>query len=95
MNFPKHIQDAPTPRTDANLEIATAANGADYSVIDPDHARLLERQLIWAEEVMEKLYSIRKSRPTVTEEGSSEDYWDCHIDATLTALNEYKQGTKE
>ena len=43
----------PTPRTDASLMVATAANGHDYSVVDPEFARTLQLELAAAREEIE------------------------------------------
>lgn len=58
MSLPAHILAAPTPKTDAvhrrliYSPAVTCANTLD------DHARTIERQLVYAMEVMEKLVKI-------------------------------------
>lgn len=89
MTFPEHIQDAPTPRTDALNNICSS-----YEIFAAEYEQL-ERQLIWLSEVAEQLaLALADSKATIEMEH------ECHwlvddIDTKLSALNEYKQGTKE
>lgn len=79
MNFPPHIANAPTPRTDTKIVTFTAISnrqglarkeyeGEEIDYVSPESMRQLERQLLYLTEVVEKfekaLSSTNKHSPT-------------------------------
>lgn len=86
MTFPPHIQNAPTPRTDAQYK-EYARRDNMVKCVGIEHARHLERENNYLREVMEKMARALYHHPNCT--GAS--YCTCGASSAFSSYEQLKK----